>query len=303
MTFRIPFLALCAAAFLAGCGSSGGSDSAMPDPSSPETPSDPAGPEPLTAYPTVFAPVLFPPGSPALDAAFNMPTAEITARGTGDTSRVAIYGIEFDSFSGTVPLGATLTLPGGGTVALTRATAGDEFEGTDGINDYTIDFGPDAGTFYTMFTLASAPVGGGQDLGGIGIVGVQTRPEDIPGGGTGTYSGNAFGFVQLDGLTPLMPPSRADGTFALTVDFAAARVTGDVFRNPTTTLSIADGRVTDNTFQGRLSSSSPSIGTLNGRVDGMFFGSTANEAGGTFEGSFTTSGNRGTVSGVFGGGL
>jgi hypothetical protein len=301
IAFHPRILACCALALLSACGG-GGSGGAASDPT-PDPAPDPApdpdpspDPDALPDYPVVFAPNFAPSGANPLDASFNMRVGERTEGGADDSATVRVYGLNFGEFTGGVPDRATLTLPDGRTVLLTRDVATDFYEGALAGTAYSVaqEFG---GSNFAGVLLQST--GSGVASRGHGIIGWETPVAGLPTSGSASFDGVSVLVAKSDGVPASL--TSIPGSFQLNVDFGTSTVTGEVFAVDPLRIGIAGGRVIGNGFQGRLVPTGTAFDTIDGRTDGTFYGAGASEAAGTFEGTFAGSGVTGTVAGAFGG--
>ena len=290
-TLNSRLIACGAAAFLCACGGGGGG---TPGPSRSSAP--PSTPDGLPAYPVVFAPNFAPSGANPLDARFNMRVGERTLGGTDDSASVTVYGLTFGAFSGAVPGQATLRLPDGRNIVLTNVPTTDTYQGTLSGTTYTLAPSFNGNDFTAVLVERNGPV----DSRGYGIIGWETPLSGMPTTGSATFAGDSYAVLNVDGSPSTLDPLRS--RFEITVDFGSGDVTGEVFRLGTLGgVSIVDGRVVANGFQGQLEATGTAFSSAQGRVDGIFYGTVANEAAGTYEGTFANSSGTGTFAGAFGG--
>lgn len=139
--------------------------------------------------------------------------------------------------------------------------------------------------------------------------GVATEVADLP-TGTANYSGRAAGNT-WDGPNFITQRGSFTGDLSLTANFDAATVGGSVtaiqYRAPGqsafsplgTSLSFDSGTIAGNGFSADLAGSNDGSGRYEGSADGQFYGPSAAEVGGVFQGTHTGDGT--VLHGWFGG--
>jgi hypothetical protein len=134
---------------------------------------------------------------------------------------------------------------------------------------------------------------------GAGSYGLRTDPASMPSGTSATYNGNGIGVARLADGEPYATVSNV----SVTTDFSTATITSSntqaVNINTTTTSSASEldysgtGTVSGSGFTASISGPATS-----GSAEGIFYGPTANEVGGTYQ----ASGDGGVIqAGSFGG--
>ena len=118
----------------------------------------------------------------------------------------------------------------------------------------------------------------------------------MPASGTATYRGDASIAHVVEGGGA----GTSGGIAELEVDFTGSGVSGVLFDNGGgDRIVLVDGRVRGTGFQGGIIASSTDFGGLTGRADCTLYGVAATEAGGSFEGTYTTVRGPSVLSGVF----
>ena len=190
-----------------------------------------------------------------------------------------------------------------GTFQLTQD--GDDFVGSNGAFDVEMT-SPNGGEYAGLVLIDTGNADAMTGSAGAGFFGLQTTIEDIDvlidGDAVATYEGGSVLFVEYgDELSDI---EQLDGTTDLTADFGAGTVTGSLLETASSTISVVDGTIAENGFSGTMAVGGDlaiimSIDTSD--VDGFFFGGSAEELVGSFEGTGTYAAEPATFGGVFGG--
>ncbi len=268
-------------------------------------------------------------GSPATAAAPATPAATSALRGAGTLTALSGSGVETGTYTPGTGLttnsssnnaslnvaadgSRTLTLPSGGSAALTATAA----PNADGSQAYTGTVSGQSGSSVTLNSYSSASNLTYSDYGNwavsttssptvsLGIYAVGLPTTQMPTTGSASYTGGTTGVASLGGTA-----YNYTGNTSLTANFAqgGGTISGTLTNLQATpmgsgstigmnNIALGQGNIIGTNFVGPASSSF-NQGALNGNYGGSFYGPGAREAAGTYR---LTGSNGDAVAGAFG---